>query len=201
MSFPPAHMLIGAGLAEVAWSASPRVLRWKAWTVAALVAALPDVDLLIGWASHRGPVLHGTFTHSLAAVVVCTLLAIGLAGPRWGVYTALGYGSHLLVDLLDSRGTTNVALGWPFTRASSSGLDALFQPVPVETSLGLEHAIGSVMNPTALRMLLEQTALAAAIFVALLAVGRAVRLARARWLPIRPAPRAADEPDLSGGAA
>jgi hypothetical protein len=180
MSFPPAHMLVGAGLGEVAWSASPRVPRKLAWGLAAFMGALPDVDMLIGWATGRGPIVHGTFTHSLSAVVLVTLLVVGIAGPRWGMLTFAGYGSHLLVDLLDARGTTNVTLGWPFTHAPSEGIDPIFKSVPIITDHGPVVAMESVFNGSALVLLLEQTAVAALFCLALFTLARGVRWLRAR---------------------
>ena len=202
MSFPPAHMLIGAGLAEVAWSAVPLVPRWRAWAVTAFMAALPDVDMLIGYVSHRGALLHGTFTHSLSAVVLCTLLVVGIAGPRWGAFTALGYGSHLLVDLLDARGPTNVTLGWPFSSAPATAIEPIFQPVPVEAEHGATTLVESILRGPSLRILLEQTATAAAIFVGMLALAWMIRQARARWRPASLAVAGvADDTDLRGGTA
>jgi membrane-bound metal-dependent hydrolase YbcI (DUF457 family) len=194
-------MLIGAGLGEVAWSASPRVPRRWAWGLAAFMAALPDVDMLIGWVTGRGPVVHGTFTHSLSAVLLCTLLTVGMAGPRWGVLTFLGYGSHLLVDLLDSqRGPTNVTLGWPFSHASSTAIEPLFKSVPVVTDQGLVPAVESVLHRSPMVLLFEQTAVAAVIFAALLAVGYAVRRLRARWSAMPPFDFAAGDPGESVSA-
>ena len=184
MSFPPAHMLVGAGLGEVAWSANPRVPRKLAWAVAAFMGALPDVDIVIGWATGRGPIVHGTFTHSLSALILCTLLVVGIAGPRWGTVTFLGYGSHLLVDLMDQRGTTNVTLGWPFSHAWADGIDPIFKSVPVITDRGPVAAVESVLSGPALVLLLEQTAMAAVFCVALFALARGIRAARARWAAV-----------------
>jgi hypothetical protein len=196
MSFPPAHMLVGAGLGEVAWSASPRVPRRWAWGVAAFMGALPDVDMLIGWMSGRGPVVHGTFTHSVSAVVLCTLLVVGIAGPRWGAVTFLGYGSHLLVDLLDSpHGPTNVTLGWPFSHAPSTAIEPLFQNVPVITDHGPVLAVESILHGSTLMLLLEQTAVAAVMCAALFAAARGVRWLRARWAAAPVLGLAARDPD------
>jgi membrane-bound metal-dependent hydrolase YbcI (DUF457 family) len=188
MSFPPAHMLVGAGLAELAWSAAPVVPRWRAWAVCAAAAVLPDVDMLIGYAAGRGFHLHGTFTHSLSAVVLCTLLVTGVAGLRWGLFTGMAYGSHLLVDLLDSRGPTNVTLGWPFSHARSMAIEPLFPTVPVEAGHGGLVLVESIFTGPALRVLMLQTGTAAAVFAGLCALGWTIRRIRDRGADPVPLP-------------
>jgi hypothetical protein len=116
MSFPPAHALIGAGLAEIVIAAKP-LPRWKAWAVAGFLAVSPDFDIVIGLMTGRGASLHGTFSHSVTAVVVLTLTVYAMGGGRWALVAGSGYGSHLLVDMLDDTGPTNLMLGWPFTPA------------------------------------------------------------------------------------
>jgi membrane-bound metal-dependent hydrolase YbcI (DUF457 family) len=197
MSFPPAHMLIGAGLADIGWSASPGLPRWRVWAVSAAAAVVPDLDLLVGWIAHR-PHVHGTFSHSLSALLLCTLVAIGIAGGRWGLMVGVGYGSHLLVDLLDARGPTNVTLGWPFSREPSTAIEPVLPQVPVGSAQGAGSLVDSVLQQDAIHALILQTALAAVFFVGLLGVAWLVRRARERWAP----PRAvsgvrADEPDLT----
>src|SRR5829696_249743 len=114
MAFPPAHILVGLGAAEVVRAALP-LPKWPARIVAASLAVLPDADIVIGLVGERaGSAYHGTFTHSIIATLVVALVAWVVAGKRWGVLAGVGYGSHLLVDLLDKRGKTNVLLGWPF---------------------------------------------------------------------------------------
>jgi len=188
MSFPSTHMLVGAGLAELAWSAAPVVPRWRAWAVCAVAAALPDVDMLIGYAAGRGFSIHGTFSHSLSAVVLCTLLVTGMVGLRWGVFAGIGWGSHLLVDLMDGRGPTNVTLGWPFTHARSTAIEPVFRSVPVEAGHGGMTLVESIFTGPALHDLLVQTATAAAVFAALCALGWLVRRVRVRVRPSDPLP-------------
>jgi membrane-bound metal-dependent hydrolase YbcI (DUF457 family) len=138
------------------------------------------VDLLIGWIAHRGAKLHGTFTHSLSALVVCTLLTIGIFGARWGFVTLVGYGSHLLVDLLDSRGPTNVTLGWPFSHALTHAIDPVLPRVPEESANGAGSLLQSVLQGDALRIMLLQTLIAALFFMGLLGVAWLVRRLRER---------------------
>ena len=178
MAFPPAHLLIGAGFAEVARAASPRPPpRWAAWAVGGCVAALPDVDIVLGIARGVGGAYHGTFTHSAAAVLVWTLVGYALGGGRWAAVAGLGYASHLLVDLLDDSGPTNLMLGWPFRVDKPHSLGRLFPKVPVEGEGIVETAL-NVLRPDSLRLLVQQTALAAACFAALLLLAAAIRRVR-----------------------
>src|SRR5690606_38071089 len=114
MAFPPAHVFFACGCAEMVHAVAP-VPRWKAWLVAGALSVAPDLDFAAGFFTGNFSEHHGTFTHSIFAAVVVTLLARILGGWRWGAIAGVGYGSHLLVDLMDERGQTNVLLGWPFT--------------------------------------------------------------------------------------
>ena len=179
MAFPPAHMLIGAGLAEVARAgmrAPPP--RWLVWSVAAVLAAGPDADIVIGILRGRGGAYHGTFSHSISAVVVVALVGYAVGGGRWAAIAGLAYGSHLLVDLLDGSGPTNLMLGWPFTGARPYSIGKLFPKVPVEGD-GIVDTALNVLRPQPLTHLLVQTLMAAAIFTALLLAARAIRRRRA----------------------
>lgn len=176
MSFPPAHALIGAGLAEIAIAAKP-LPRWKAWALAGLLAVSPDFDIVIGLMTGRGASLHGTFSHSISAVVVLTLTAYALAGGRWALVAGTGYGSHLLVDMLDDTGPTNLMLGWPFTPAQPYAIGKLFPRVQFETGNGFRAAFHSLFDPPVMAKLLAQTLTAAVVFLALVAIAQVVR----RW--------------------
>lgn len=181
MAFPPAHFLIGAGFAEVARAASPDPLpRWPAWVVGGCMGALPDVDIVLGIALGVGGVYHGTFTHSLTAVAVWTLVGYLAGGGRWAAVTGLGYASHLLVDLLDGGvEPTNLMLGWPFSGAQPYSLGNFFPSVPVEGDGMVETAL-NVFRPHSLWLLAQQTLLAAACAAALFLLAAAIRWGRAR---------------------
>jgi membrane-bound metal-dependent hydrolase YbcI (DUF457 family) len=180
MAFPPAHMLIGAGFAEAACAGMRNPPpRWLAWSVGALLAAGPDADIIIGILRGRGGAYHGTFSHSLTAVAVIALLGYIAGGGRWAAIGGLSYGSHLLVDLLDDSGPTNLMLGWPFTGARPYSLGKVFPKVPVEGD-GMVGAALNVLRPHALLNLAVQTLLGAAIFGALLLLASAIRRRRAR---------------------
>jgi hypothetical protein len=184
MAFPPAHMLIGAGLAEAACAGMRNPPpRWLTWPVAAVLAAGPDADIIIGILRGRGGAYHGTFSHSLTAVVIIALLGYAAGGGRWAAIGGLAYGSHLLVDLLDDSGPTNLMLGWPFTGARPYSLGKIFPKVPVEGDGIIDTAL-NVLRPPALLNLVLQTLLGAAVFGALLLLAAAIRRRRARLEPL-----------------
>lgn len=180
MPFPPAHMLIGAGLAEVACSgmrAPPP--RWQAWAVGAGMAALPDVDIVLGIALGEGGSYHGTFTHSLSAVVVWALIGYAVGGGRWAAVCGVGYASHLVADLLDDSGPTNLMLGWPFSGQRPYSIGKLFPKVPVEGD-GMADTALNVLQPEPLMLLAAQTAMAAGFFAFFLLLARSIRGRRER---------------------
>lgn len=180
MAFPPAHLLIGAGFAEVARAGMDRPPpRRYAWAVAAVLAAAPDGDIILGILLGRGGNLHGTFTHSLTAAAVVALLAYAVGGGRWAAIAGIGYASHLLVDLLDESGPTNLMLGWPFTGAKPYSLGKLFPKVPVHGD-GIVDTALNVLKPGALGNLVLQTLMGAAVYGALLLLARAIRRMRVR---------------------
>jgi membrane-bound metal-dependent hydrolase YbcI (DUF457 family) len=185
MAFPPAHLLIGAGLAEcVRATSGPPPPRWAAWAVGGCVAALPDVDIVLGIVLGKGGAYHGTFTHSVAAVAVWALVGYALGGGRWAAIVGLAYASHLLVDLLDDSGPTNLMLGWPFTGARAYSLGRLFPKVPID-GRGVVESTLRLLEPRRLWLLAEQTLLAAAIFAALLLLAAAIRRMRSKGKAIR----------------
>ena len=183
MPFPPAHMLIGAGMAEVARAGMrtppPRRI---VWPVAAGLAAGPDADLLVGILRGVGGAYHGTFSHSLMAVVIVALAGYALGGGRWAVIGGVAYGSHLLVDLLDESGPTNLMLGWPFTGVHAYSLGKLFPKVPVDGNGMVDTAL-NVLKPQALTNLVVQTLMAAAVFAAFLLLAAFIRRRRASTRP------------------
>lgn len=174
MAFPPAHALVGAGVAELTCAAVP-LPRWKAWTLAAVLAVLPDLDFGFGMIMGRTAEYHGTFTHSAVAVVVVSLFA-ALAGRGWGLLAAGAYGSHLMVDLLDDRGRTNVLLAWPFSDKQPDAIARVFPIVPFEKGHGLFSAAASLLEPTILGPLVRQTLVGLAFFLVLVGWAWMIRL-------------------------
>lgn len=180
MSFPPTHMLIGAGLAEVARAGMDQPPpRWQAWAAGAFVGALPDVDIVLGILLGRGAGYHGTFTHSFTAVAVWAAIGWLLGGGRWAAVFGVAYASHLLVDLLDETGPTNLMLAWPFSGQRPYSIGKLFPKVPVEGDGMVDTAL-NVLQPGPLTLLAIQTAMGAGFFVAFLLLARVIRGARGR---------------------
>jgi membrane-bound metal-dependent hydrolase YbcI (DUF457 family) len=92
----------------------------------AVVAALPDVDLLV-------PQFHRTATHSLTATLLILIITLAVTGkvtgaPAWRLAFALAgaHATHLLLDWLgaDPSPPRGFELLWPFSgRFFISGLD------------------------------------------------------------------------------
>lgn len=88
------------------------------------LACLPDIDFLF----HS----HSTYTHSVGAVLIVTVLAaLLIRRPSLVAACAAAYGSHLLLDWLGRD--TNPPLGimalWPFSRAYYMAPVPIIEPV------------------------------------------------------------------------
>ena len=177
MSFPPAHLLLGAAAAETALM-DVRLPRWRAWLVGAILGLLPDGDFVLGLVTGNTSAYHGTFTHSLTAVAVVATVAWVFAGPAWAAVSAAGYGSHLIVDLMDARGRTNVLLAWPVSDERPNAVAGVFPTVVFEQGEGFFAALRSLFRPEGIASLLEQTGIAAAFFAAAIAFSTVVGRAR-----------------------
>ena len=102
-------------------TASSSSRAWGDWALAgscAGLAVLPDLDLVLGPA-------HRTATHSVTAVALVIIMAIGVTGwvtgrPAWRTALVCGsaYGSHLLLDWLgrDPRPPYGIQAFWPMSR-------------------------------------------------------------------------------------
>ena len=174
MAFPPAHFLVGAGVAELVGVGTP-LPRWRSWLLAGALAVSPDLDLGLGLLLGQSAGYHGTFTPSALAVIVVSSLG-AVAGREWAVLAGAGYGSHLLVDLLDDRGRTNVLLGWPLTLNQPDAIARVFPTVPFEHGGGALNAALSLLEPHVMVELLRQTAVGAIFFIVLLGWAAAIRL-------------------------
>jgi membrane-bound metal-dependent hydrolase YbcI (DUF457 family) len=179
--FPPAHILIGAGAAELAGGGVRRPAWWRVWGVAAAFALLPDVDVALRAATGAWGPVDRSFTHSLLAVGVAALLVRGVAGSRWSLIAATAYGSHLMADLLQTQSRTSVVLVWPFQDRGMAPLAHLFPAVPVERGAGMRQAALSLLEPPALAALLIETAIGAAVLLACLAIAAALRRRPIAW--------------------
>jgi membrane-bound metal-dependent hydrolase YbcI (DUF457 family) len=128
MPSPVGHLLAGAAIGLAGTpprlrTATLRGPRWQWVLVPALLAALPDADLLIDGFHRRG-------THSIAAVALVLIVAIVVTRKvtrlRWALVVAAAYGSHLGLDLLgaDPNPPSGIQLLWPFSdRWFISGID------------------------------------------------------------------------------
>jgi membrane-bound metal-dependent hydrolase YbcI (DUF457 family) len=114
MPSPIGHMLAGVGVAWTAEAVTRRTVPPGTVAACALLAALPDADLL-------GPGMHRTATHSLTAVLVVFIVSGAVTGQvtRWRTATlyAAAYASHLLLDSLgvDNFPPRGIQLLWPFS--------------------------------------------------------------------------------------
>ncbi|MGH9314844.1 MAG: metal-dependent hydrolase [Vicinamibacterales bacterium] len=129
---------------------------WRSTATLAVVALLPDVDLL--WGAHHQA------THSLAAVAfvwvvarAAVLLAPGLRPPAsdpWPLTAA--YASHILLDLLgaDSTPPIGLMLFWPF---SHEHVIAPWTPFP---AISRRHWLPGFWAHNALAVLFEVMVLA-----------------------------------------
>ncbi len=168
-------MLVGAGTAAVVCALLPPIRPWLALPVAAVLATLPDADLFLGLATGQANAYHGTLTHSITATLVVALLAGVAVNWRWAVLAGAGYGSHLLVDLLDERGKTNVLLAWPWSSRQADGIAPVFPTVPFDQVHGIRQAIASLFRPDVFKYLLVQTAYGFAGFLLLLGLAWVLR--------------------------
>jgi len=113
MPSPIGHALGGVAVAWGADVLDRRPSSARLVAVAAIVAALPDADLLI-------PGTHRTGSHSLVAAAVVFIIAAAVTGKvtRWRTATICGaaYASHLLLDWLgaDNYPPRGLQLFWPF---------------------------------------------------------------------------------------
>jgi membrane-bound metal-dependent hydrolase YbcI (DUF457 family) len=175
MAFPPAHVLVGLGCAEMVGTVVP-LPRRRAWLLVGVLSVLPDVDFAFGLATGPAGAYHGTFTHSILATLVVALAVWLAAGRAWGVTAAVGYGSHLLVDLLDQKmGPTNVLLGWPFTHQHAYAITRIFPTIPYWQGDGVVRAARSLLEPAVFGMLVLQTLVGVGIFLALFLTARLLR--------------------------
>lgn len=114
------HIAVGAAIARgFAPAHEPRGRRMRRVLTAAMIATLPDADLLlraIGVPAGDEPLAHRGASHSLIIGPGVAVLA-WLAGARFedGVCYGLSAMSHGLLDTL-SKSERGVALAWPLSR-------------------------------------------------------------------------------------
>lgn len=170
MPLPPAHFLVGAAAAE---AVRPRGWApWRLWLAGGLLAVLPDLDLVVGELMGRGRDFHGVFSHTLVAVVLVTAVAGWWGGTRWAIVAGAAYGSHLILDLLQDRGTTSVQFLWPLSSQSAEAFYPLFPTVSFGRSQGYWEGVVALFGPDRLEGFLIQTGMALGVFLAVVLVRR-----------------------------
>jgi hypothetical protein len=108
-------VLAGASVAWAADALDRRPSSARLVATCALLAALPDVDLLL-------PGYHRSFTHSVTAVAIVFIVAAVVTGKvnyrrrRVAIVCALAYATHLLFDWLgaDTLPPLGLQAFWPF---------------------------------------------------------------------------------------
>ena len=112
MPSPIGHALGGVATAF----AAQRLNTWKLPLACAVLAAIPDADLLL-------PIAHRSVTHSVTAVALVSIIAIVVTGWVTGqvskrviVACTAAYASHLLLDWLnvDTNSPAGIQALWPF---------------------------------------------------------------------------------------
>lgn len=164
MPSPIGHMLAGVAISgSVPTSApheSPRAAVLLTLLLAAL-AAIPDADLLL-------PVVHRGASHSVAAIALVSILAMGVTrwvtgGVHWRMVLvcAAAYASHPLLDWLgtDTYLPRGVQIFWPFSdRFFISNLD-LFPRLERRNLLSLATFYGNLRAGIAEVLILGPVAL------------------------------------------
>ena len=123
MPSPVGHAL--GGLIAHAAGADRRDLQdWPRIVLVAVAACAPDLDLLLGFATFGQR--HRAESHSLGAALASGILVAWLARTRrcvrssWlGALVALGWASHVLLDLIgsDSQPPLGLMALWPWSNA------------------------------------------------------------------------------------
>lgn len=116
MPLPIAHAFVGAGVV-VASRSRITIHEWKALTLAASIAVLPDFDFFFAWFGSGDESWHRGFSHSIAFAII---IAVGAALLARGSFlrNAMVYGaallSHGVLDVLTTGAQGGVELFWPF---------------------------------------------------------------------------------------
>jgi membrane-bound metal-dependent hydrolase YbcI (DUF457 family) len=174
MPLPPAHMLFGAAAAQAVAAPTP-LPRYRVWAVGAVFGLLPDLDYGIRILTGEFAPIERSALHSLPATALVTLAVWILAGRLWAAVGGTAYASHLLADLLQDQARTSVALFWPFQEQGMEPLLPLFPSVPVQRGEGVMGAATGLFQGTSLAPFLQETAIAAGLFAAVLAVSCSLR--------------------------
>ncbi|HKG22410.1 MAG TPA: metal-dependent hydrolase [Blastocatellia bacterium] len=171
MPLPIAHGLVGASIIAASRGGSSPLTKWKAILLGAMLAILPDGDLLFAWVFELGTAWHGSFSHSIAFAAAVGLPASLLTGRlriREAAIFALATLSHGLLDACASKSFGGVELLWPVSsRRLKLNLFNYFEfyPSPATDSLG-------ALLLRALEISVYELLIFAPIFIAVLYLGR-----------------------------
>nr|AYM52842.1 membrane-bound metal-dependent hydrolase [Myxococcaceae bacterium MCy9487] len=118
------HAAVGMALGRFQTGAAPWRQRVAAMVFFAMLALLPDADVVafalrIPYAAtwgHRGASHSFVFAVGVALVVAAVARWRGVSAERWGLMALLAVGSHGLLDTLTDGGL-GAALFWPFSNA------------------------------------------------------------------------------------
>lgn len=181
MPSPIGHALAGVATAwsaerlPGAWQAYERISANRLTLVCAVLAVLPDVDLLY-------MPIHRTVTHSLTAVAFVMIISALVTGrvtrrpnSRVVLVCAVAYASHVLLDWLgaDANPPHGIQALWPFSHRWFISPWVLFPGTERRDPLAMRAII---INATAL---LAEVAILGPVVLALW-IGRARRATRTR---------------------
>ncbi|HEV2665855.1 MAG TPA: metal-dependent hydrolase [Blastocatellia bacterium] len=118
MPLPVAHGLVGATVVAALRKDFSIRKDWRALSLGAVLAIIPDLDLVLSWVLGYGAQSHGGFTHSvvfsMAAGFLACLLTMGNNARGFMIY-ALATLSHGILDVVTRKGFGGAALLWPFS--------------------------------------------------------------------------------------
>lgn len=161
MPLPLGHTAIGLAIGETAQETDGHRSRLGAFLTAAILANLPDVDVLLGLLAqgnanlfHRGPT-HSLLFALLAGGLAANLWRLGRPMPRLRFYLCFSLVfSHVLADM--ALTASPVSLLWPFHVYWSPGysdLGNVLQAVFLQGMQDMGLIAGCVLWVVALRLL------------------------------------------------
>lgn len=145
MPFPLGHTAIGLAAGETIQPLQKQSSRWAYFIFVALMANLPDLDILLGLVLHgNGAAYHRGPTHSLLFAALCGYLASHAWRLRPGI-PKVGFGlcslvifSHVAADMLLTA--TPVSLFWPLEVHWSQGQSSWRQILDMVLFQGVQDA-------------------------------------------------------------
>lgn len=118
MPLPVAHGLIGATIVAALRKDFSFRKDWRALSLGAALAVIPDFDLIFSWILGYGVKTHGGFTHSILFSLAAGFLACLLMRERnaRGFMTySLATLSHGILDVVTRKEFGGSALLWPIS--------------------------------------------------------------------------------------